>query len=117
MKNSIFRSLAGLFAILLFCVGCGKSGPPPGFNQANLDRITVGMSKGDVEGILGPPTLAQERQTLKFDAGQTRWEPEKIYRYEVGNKFAVITLKDDKVSEKDPTIQDVPPPATATPGP
>ena len=116
MKTSIFRSLAGLFAILLFG-GCGKSLPPPGFNQANYDRITVGMSKADVEGILGPPTLAQERQTLQFDAGQTRWEPEKIYRYENGKKFAVITLKDDKVSAKDPAIQDVAPPTTATPGP
>jgi len=105
MKSSIFSSLAGLGMILLCCAGCGKSVPPAGFNQANYDRVTVGMTKADVEGILGPPTSSQERQTLKFEGGQTRWDPEVVYRYESGKQFATITLKDDKVSAKDPTIQ------------
>ena len=96
--------MAGLLAIILF-VGCGKSGPTVGFNQANYDKITVGMTKADVEGILGQPTSTQQRQTLKFDNGQTRWDPETLYRYEDGKKFAIITLKEDKVSAKDPTIQ------------
>ena len=105
MKQITLRSLAGLFLILLIYSGCGKSGPAPGFNQANYDRITVGMSKTEVESILGPPTSTQQRQTLKFDNGQTRWDPEIVYKYEEGGKSASITLKDDKVSGKDPAIQ------------
>lgn len=105
MKQITSQSLAGLLSILLLCAGCGKSGPTVGFNQANYDKVAVGMTKTDVEGILGPPTTTQQRQTLKFDNGQTRWDPEIVYRYEDGKKFATITLKDDKVSAKDPTIQ------------
>jgi hypothetical protein len=75
------------------------------------------MTKADVESILGQPTSMQQRQTLKFEGGQTRWDPELVYRYEDGKKFATIALKEDKVSSKDPALQDIPPPATATPGP
>jgi outer membrane protein assembly factor BamE (lipoprotein component of BamABCDE complex) len=105
MKQNTIRSLAGVLSILLLCGGCGKSGPAPGFNQANYDRITVGMSKTDVEAILGQPKTTQQRQTLKFESGETRWDPEVLYHYEDGNKTATITIKEDKVSAKDPTIQ------------
>jgi outer membrane protein assembly factor BamE (lipoprotein component of BamABCDE complex) len=105
MKQITIRSFAGLLSILLLCGGCGKSGPAPGFNQANLDRVTVGMSKTDVESILGQPKTTQQRQTLKFENGETKWDPEILYHYEDGNKSATITLKDDKVSAKDPQIQ------------
>jgi hypothetical protein len=106
MKQIRFRSLPGLLSILVFFLnGCGESTPPPGLTQANLDKITVGMSKADVEKILGPPTTTQQRQTLKFEGGESRWDPEIIYRYELGQQFATVTLKDDKVSAKDATIQ------------
>ena len=105
MKQMTFKSWAGLWLIVLICASCGPSAPPAGFNQANYDRITVGMTKTDVESILGPPTSQQQRQTLKFENGQTRWDPEVLYKYEDGKKSATITLKDDKVSAKDPTIQ------------
>jgi hypothetical protein len=105
MKQITFRSLVSMVLLVLAFAGCGKSGPAAGFNQANYDRITVGMSKTEVESILGPPTSQQQRQTLKFNNGETSWDPEILYRYEDGKKFAVITLKDDKVSAKDPAIQ------------
>ena len=105
MKQITFKSLASLSFVVLLSVGCGRSGPAPGFNQANYDRVTVGMTKTEVEAILGPPKSQQQRQTLKFDNGQTRWDPEVLYKYEDGKKSATVTLKDDKVSAKDPTIQ------------
>ena len=105
MKQYIFRWLAGLLSILIFCSGCGKNEPPPGLTQANLDKITVGMTKADVEKILGQPTSTQNRQTLLFDNGETKWDPEVVYRYEDGPKFATIVLKEDKVKTKDETIQ------------
>ena len=73
--------------------------------KANVDEVSNGMSQKEVESILGPPTSQQQRQTLKFENGQTRWDPEVLYKYEDGKKSATITLKDDKVSAKDPTIQ------------
>jgi hypothetical protein len=105
MKQLTFRCLTSLLSILIFCTGCGKNEPPPGLTQANLDKITVGMTKADVEKILGPPTSSQNRQTLLFDKGETKWDPEVVYRYEDGPKFATITLKEDKVKAKDEKIQ------------
>ena len=104
MKQLTFGWLAGLLSIVIFCSGCGKNEPPPGLTQANLDKITVGMNKADVEKILGKPTSTQDRQTLLFDNGATKWDPEVVYRYEDGPKFATITLKADQVKTKDEKI-------------
>jgi hypothetical protein len=60
---------------------------------ANYDQISLGMSKAQVEKILGPPTSMETKDMLIFK--------KTTYRYEDGKKFAMITFKNDQVDGKD----------------
>jgi len=62
----------------------------------NYNKITTGMSKAQVEKILGPPTSMETKDTLIFK--------KTIWRYEDGPKFAQITFKNDEVDSKDTNL-------------
>jgi len=62
----------------------------------NYNQITTGMSKAQVEKILGPPTSMETKDMLVFK--KTSW------RYEDGRKFAQITFKNDEVDSKDANL-------------
>src|SRR5205823_12678501 len=59
----------------------------------NYNQITTGMSKAQVEKILGPPTSMETKDMLIFK--KTTW------RYEDGKKFVQITFKNAEVDSKD----------------
>ena len=59
----------------------------------NYNQITTGMSKAQVEKILGPPMSMETKDMLIFK--------KTIWRYEDGKKFAQITFKNDEVDGKD----------------
>jgi outer membrane protein assembly factor BamE (lipoprotein component of BamABCDE complex) len=63
---------------------------------ANYDQISLGMSKAQVERILGPPTTTETKDMLIFK--------KTTYRYEDGKKFAMITFKNDEVDGKDSNL-------------
>jgi hypothetical protein len=63
---------------------------------ANYDQVSLGMSKGQVEKILGPPTKMETKDMLIFK--------KTTYVYEDGNKFAKITFKNDEVDGKDTNL-------------
>jgi outer membrane protein assembly factor BamE (lipoprotein component of BamABCDE complex) len=62
----------------------------------NYNQITTGMSKAQVEKILGPPRSMETKDMLIFK--KTTW------RYEDGQKFAQITFKNDEVDSKDTNL-------------
>ncbi len=62
----------------------------------NYNQITTGMSKAQVEKILGPPTSMETKDMLVFK--------KTIWRYEDGRKFAQITFKNDEVDSKDTNL-------------
>ena len=62
----------------------------------NYNQITTGMSKAQVEKILGPATSMETKDMLIFK--KTTW------RYEDGQKFAQITFKNDEVDSKDTNL-------------
>ena len=62
----------------------------------NYNQITTGMSKAQVEKILGPPASMETKDMLIFK--KTTW------RYEEGQKFAQITFKNDEVDGKDTNL-------------
>ena len=62
----------------------------------NYNQITTGMSKAQVEKILGPPTSMETKDMLIFK--------KTIWRYEDGRKFAQITFKNDEVDGKDTNL-------------
>jgi hypothetical protein len=64
--------------------------------SANYDQIRLGMSKAQVERILGPPTTMESKDMLIFK--------KTTYRYEDGKKFAMVTFKNDEVDAKDTNL-------------
>jgi outer membrane protein assembly factor BamE (lipoprotein component of BamABCDE complex) len=63
---------------------------------ANYNQITTGMSRAQVERILGPPTSVETKDVLIYK--------KTTYRYEDGKKFAIITFKNDEVDSKDTNL-------------
>ena len=59
----------------------------------NYDQVTTGMSKGQVERIMGPPTTSESKDMLIFK--------KTTYRYEEGPKFALFTFKNDELDTKE----------------
>ena len=62
----------------------------------NYNQITTGMSKAQVEKILGPATSMEAKDMIIFK--KTTW------RYEDGDKFALVTFKNDEVDSKDTNL-------------
>ena len=98
MKNK--SQLLGLFLAALALTllgGCSRnvlSGSK--LTSANYDQITLGMSKAQVENILGPPTSIDSKDMVIFK--------KTTYRYEDGKKFAIVTFKNDQVDSKDTNL-------------
>lgn len=86
---------------LLALAGCDRN-PLSGskLTQANYDQITTGMSKAQVERILGAPTSMETKDMLIFK--------KTTYRYEDGKKFAIITFKNDEMDSKDTNLGTTP---------
>jgi outer membrane protein assembly factor BamE (lipoprotein component of BamABCDE complex) len=86
-----------LAAVLLAFAGCNRN-PLSGskLTPANYDQITTGMSKSQVENILGPPTTMETKDMVIFK--------KTTYRYEDGKKFAIVTFKNDEVDSKDTNL-------------
>lgn len=98
MKIKKLRFLVLLLAAsVLAFVGCNRN-PLSGskLTPANYDQITTGMSKAQVETILGPPTTMETKDMVIFK--------KTTYRYEDGKKFAMITFKNDEVDSKDTNL-------------
>ena len=90
-----FTSALLLIVALLLSVGCDRlSGSK--LTKANYDQISTGMSKNQVETILGKPTSAETKDMLIFK--------KTTYRYEDGEKFAMVTFKNDEVDGKDTNL-------------
>ena len=87
------RLLLVLILVLMFDGCIGKR-----ITKANVDQVTEGMSKKQVESILGQPTSSKmEDPTI---IRQT------TYVYRQGKDTVTIVFKDDKVQSKDSTLSD-----------
>jgi hypothetical protein len=83
-----------LAVFLLLGAGCNRN-PLTGsrLTAANYDQITSGMTKAQVERIMGPPTTIETKDMLIFKRT--------TYRYEEGPKFALFTFKNDELESKE----------------
>ena len=90
--------------IMLLTLLCGALlGLTPGCNRnaltgskltlANYEQVTPGMTKTQVERIMGPPTTIETKDMLVFK--------KTTYRYEDGSKFALFTFKNDELDSKE----------------
>ena len=66
--------------------------------KANVDRVTEGMSKKQVESILGQPSSSKTE-----DPTITK---QMTYVYRQGKDTVTIVFRDDKVQSKDSTLSD-----------
>ena len=84
-------------AIVLLAVGCDRSGLSGSkLTSVNYDQVSIGMSKSQVETILGKPTSIETKDMVLFK--------KTTYRYEDGKKFAMISFKNDEVDGKDTNL-------------
>jgi outer membrane protein assembly factor BamE (lipoprotein component of BamABCDE complex) len=94
-KTSILLSL---LACLLIAVSCDRSVVTGAkLTPSNYDQITTGMTKAQVERILGPPTTVETKDMMIFK--------KTTYRYEAGKKFAMFTFKNDELDSKEGNLQ------------
>jgi outer membrane protein assembly factor BamE (lipoprotein component of BamABCDE complex) len=66
--------------------------------KANVDQVTEGMSKKQVESILGQPTSSKTEEPAIIKRT--------TYVYRQGKDTVTIIFKDDKVQSKDSTLSD-----------
>ena len=81
--------VAILSALVVACTG-------PRLTQANVDQVSEGMSKKQVESILGPPTSVEAKEFLLLKRT--------TYSYQQSNGTVTILFKDDKVEAKSSTL-------------
>jgi len=92
-KSFVMRGIL-VFMFVLMLDGCiGKR-----ITKANVDQVTEGMSKKQVESILGQPTVSKTE-------GPTSTK-QITYVYRQGKDTVTIIFKDDKVQSKDSTLSD-----------
>ena len=97
MKSKLQVPALLLATLALLSLGaCSRTLSASKLTSANYDQITLGMSKAQVENILGPPTRAETKEMVIFK--------KTTYRYENGKKFAIITFKNDEVDSKDTNL-------------
>ncbi len=96
MRNKPSLTFICVVLALLSLGGCGRSISGSKLTLANYDQITLGMSKAQVENILGPPKTEETKEMVIFK--------KTTYRYEDGKKFAIITFKNDEVDSKDTNL-------------
>ena len=90
LRQTIARlTLVVLIALSVSCIG-------KRITKANVNEVTEGMSKKQVESILGQPTSSKME-----DPTITR---QTTYVYRQGKDTVTIVFKDDKVQSKDSTI-------------
>ena len=88
IRHFSFVVFTRVVLVLVVAVAVSCSGKR--ITKANVDQVTDGMSKKQVESILGPPT---SRTT-------------DVYVYRQGKDTIAIVFKDDKVQSKDSTLHD-----------
>ena len=95
-KNLSLPIVALLLLVSLSLGGCNRGLSGSKLTTANYDQVSLGMSKAQVETILGPPTTAETKDMIIFK--------KTTYRYEDGKKFAIVTFKNDEVDSKDTNL-------------
>ena len=89
-KHSYFGAISLLVSALLFsCTG-------ERLTPANVDQVTEGMSKKQVESILGPPTSVETKDFMLLKRT--------TYVYRQSNGTVTVLFKDDKVAAKSSTL-------------
>ena len=91
-----FLRLAAVITVFVFAVTACN--PAKRLTKANVDEVTEGMSKKQVESILGPPTTVDTKDFVVLK--------KTTYVYAQGKESVTIIFKDDKVQSKASTLSE-----------
>ena len=94
-QTGILLSALAWFLVTVSCDRSVVTGSK--LTLSNYDQITPGMTKAQVERILGPPTTVETKDMMIFK--------KTTYRYEAGKKFAMFTFKNDELDSKEGNLQ------------
>jgi outer membrane protein assembly factor BamE (lipoprotein component of BamABCDE complex) len=86
-------SFVTIFAFALTACNSAKR-----LTKANVDEVVEGMSKKQVESILGPPTTIDSKDFVVLK--------KTTYVYDQGKESVTIVFKDDKVQSKVSTLSE-----------
>ena len=84
-----------LIALLAFAFSACNSKT---LTKANVDEVAEGMSKKQVESILGPPTTVDTKDFVLLK--------KTTYIYSQGKESVTVVFKDDKVQSKASTLSE-----------
>ena len=90
----VISSISRFLLVLLVVLAVSCSGKR--ITRANVDQVTEGMSKKQVESILGPPTSINNEDFVIMK--------KTTYAYRQGKDTVTIVFKDDKVQQKNSTL-------------
>ena len=96
MNMSILRLVSRSLLVLLIVLGVSCAGKR--LTKANVDEVAEGMSKKQVESILGPPTNIDNKDFVIMK--------KTTYVYRQGKDTVTVVFKDDKVTDKQSTLSD-----------
>jgi len=100
MMIPMSRNFSKAAVTLLLGTALAVSGCSGGkrLKKANVDEVTEGMAKKQVESILGPPTSIDTKDFVVMK--------KTTYVYQQGKESVTIVFKDDKVQTKDSTLSE-----------
>ena len=87
--------IVSLLALSLALSGCHSAKK---LRKANVDEVAEGMSKKQVESILGPPTTIDSKDFVLLK--------KTTYVYAQGKESVTVIFKDDKVQSKASTLSE-----------
>ena len=91
---SILKRFSRVFLLILLLLSVSCVGRR--ITKANVDEVAEGMSKKQVESILGPPTELDNKDFVIMK--------KTTYIYRQGKDSVTIVFKDDKVQSKESTL-------------
>jgi outer membrane protein assembly factor BamE (lipoprotein component of BamABCDE complex) len=97
MNMSILRVVLRFLLVLMLVLALGSC-VGRRITKANVDEVAEGMSKKQVESILGPPTELDNKDFVVMK--------KTTYVYRQGKDIVTIVFKEDKVVEKQSTLTD-----------
>jgi outer membrane protein assembly factor BamE (lipoprotein component of BamABCDE complex) len=93
IQRLFFRPIVVLTLVVMIASCSGKR-----ISKANVDEVAEGMSKKQVESILGPPTEIDNKDFLVMK--------KTTYLYRQGKDTVTLVFKDDKLQNKESTLSD-----------
>jgi outer membrane protein assembly factor BamE (lipoprotein component of BamABCDE complex) len=97
LTTAFFFLRIGL-VMAMFAFGTTACNSAKRLTKANVDQVTEGMSKKQVESILGPPTTIDSKDFVVLK--------KTTYVYDQGKESVTIIFKDDKMQSKVSTLSE-----------